>query len=558
MRLAVVTTPPSLPSGIGDYTRHLLAELRTRAEVTVFVQDGREGESLDGLPTHAARALRPREFDRIVYQLGNEVAHAFMEPMVRRLGGTVVLHDWVLFDLALAAHPALARGGLKGHVLAWREGGAAAARVYFDHWRGRRQSLRNEPDAQRIAAMGGTGIEGWHEPEPEGRWTAGRARLTWRLDGRERLRVTCHGEPGRTAVLRTARERTAVQFREGASEQVVELAVDGRGAIELDIEVTPLIPTRAQRQNGDTRELGIFVRAIEAVGGAGSASFDLSSAASSIPVAPTWTLSRERFRLALNRGIVRFADSFLVHSRFVGERVREDRNAPTPIGVLQHGAAMRWRDEDRRLARDRLGLPEAWRSAVLFTCFGGVQAHKRIEPLLEAFAAARRERVDLRLALIGAIDREFDAFEPLRRRLALGDALRCTGRVDERIAWEWLHAGDLAVQLRGPSTGGSSGGVFQSLAAGRGVVVSDSDEQRELPDDAVLRVRADADEIPRLRDALLALAADGERRTAMEQAARRFVSEECAWPRIAERYVELLAGFPRARASRVPIWRATT
>src|SRR6185295_9434589 len=98
-----------------------------------------------------------------------------------------------------------------------------------------------------------------------------------------------------------------------------------------------------------------------------------------------------------------------------------------------------------------LGLPADWQASVLLTSFGNVQMHKRIEPLLEAFAAARRERSDLRLAFIGTEDREtFDV--PARvRRLGLEPYVRLTGRVHESEAWPWIHAGDLAVQLRGPS-----------------------------------------------------------------------------------------------------------
>lgn len=43
--------------------------------------------------------------------------------------------------------------------------------------------------------------------------------------------------------------------------------------------------------------------------------------------------------LALNRSVVRFADAFFVHEASLGERVIEDRNAATPVGVLPRGPA---------------------------------------------------------------------------------------------------------------------------------------------------------------------------------------------------------------------------
>ena len=90
MKLALITTPPSVNSGIGDYTRHLLAELSRHAEIELFVEHGKEGETLLGRKMHSVRTLESRAFDRIVYQLGNEIAHAFMKPLLHRIGGTVV------------------------------------------------------------------------------------------------------------------------------------------------------------------------------------------------------------------------------------------------------------------------------------------------------------------------------------------------------------------------------------------------------------------------------------------------------------------------------------
>jgi hypothetical protein len=131
MKLALVTTPPSVRSAIGEYTQALVRELAKLCDVELFVQRGREGESFEGRATRSADTLLPRDFDQVLYQLGNERGHAFMLPMLRALGGTVALHDWVLFDLALAAYPALERGGLRGCALALREGGFEQARTYL-------------------------------------------------------------------------------------------------------------------------------------------------------------------------------------------------------------------------------------------------------------------------------------------------------------------------------------------------------------------------------------------------------------------------------------------
>jgi len=103
VKLALVTESPAHASGIADSTRALLAHLRELLEIELFVAPEDGGTSWDGFLLRSVRELRPRNFDRILYQLGDVAAHAFMVPVIGALGGTVAQHDWVLFDLAAAA-----------------------------------------------------------------------------------------------------------------------------------------------------------------------------------------------------------------------------------------------------------------------------------------------------------------------------------------------------------------------------------------------------------------------------------------------------------------------
>lgn len=125
-----MTTVPSVRSAVGTYTRTLLAHLDELLAVEVFVEPELAGAPYDGRPTRSAGKLDPRAFDHVLYQLGDEAEHAFMLPLIARHGGTVVQHDWALVELARAAFPALARGGLRGRLTALRLGGLRAATSY--------------------------------------------------------------------------------------------------------------------------------------------------------------------------------------------------------------------------------------------------------------------------------------------------------------------------------------------------------------------------------------------------------------------------------------------
>ena len=547
MKIALITTPPSVRSGIGDYTRHLLPYLRELADVEAFVEHGADEEEWGDLPVHLARDLDPRGFDQVLYQLGNEQSHAFMARMVRAIGGTVMQHDWVLFDLAMAAWPALARGGAKGHALALREGGLGQARVYGRNWldRRRQRSTPYGPAEACELAQGscGTILSGWHEPEEAGRWSSDYA--TFRLPGEAvtHVNVEAHATGGRRVYLLRGDERLG-ELRMGR----LEARFDAGDRPVLSLETRGVRVTTEQRANGDSRRLGCFVRRVSWTDGSGEHDLDLSASAA-VPNVPV-SLSRDRFRLPLNRSIVRFADAFLVHSEWVRDRILAERNARTAIGIVHHGSEIRWRDEDRRQIRARLGLPRSWIDGFLVTSFGGVQPHKRIDKALHALARARAQSPNLHMVLAGSMhSEEFDPRQ-LVEKLGLSEAVRFTGYVPEEVGWDWLHAGDLALNLRGPSSGGTSGGIFQAFSMGRPVVVSDAYEQRELPEACVIKVPAGDDEIPILAQTLIEIADDEDRRNRLEECVREFVRHECHWGRVAAKYVDHLEGFPRVRVSR--------
>jgi glycosyltransferase involved in cell wall biosynthesis len=303
-----------------------------------------------------------------------------------------------------------------------------------------------------------------------------------------------------------------------------------------------------QRRHGDVRRIGCFVRRIAWIDADGEHELDLSLPAA-VPLRP-YTLSYDRFRLPFNRSVVRFADAFIVHSSYVKTQILRERNATTAIGVLHHGAEQRWRSTDRRDERRRLGLPPEWRDSFLVTSFGGVQRHKRVDKALEARALARQRGADVRLVLAGSLDSgEFDPRTAVPR-LGIDDAVHFTGYVDEQVGWDWLHASDVALNLRGPSSGGTSGGIFQAFSMRRPVIASDACEQRELPDDCTVKVPLDESEVSNLAEAMIALSQDPSRCRALEEAVERFVLTECHWGKVAHRYAEYLDAFPRPRVTR--------
>ncbi len=179
-----------------------------------------------------------------------------------------------------------------------------------------------------------------------------------------------------------------------------------------------------------------------------------------------------------------------------------------------------------------------------------MQPHKRTDQLLRGLARARERDSRLRAAIVGPLfPEELDAVQ-LARDLGLEDFVRFPGYVTEERSLDWLRAGDVAVNLRGPSTGGTSGGVYQAFSAGRAVIVSDADEQRELPAGCTRRISMGGGEVDELAACFNELASAPDVLAGMERAAREYVDTECSWERVARRYVELLQKFPGPRSAR--------
>ena len=558
MRVALVTTPPSVRSGIGDYTRHLLPYLREHCQVDIYVRP-EAAEALaagdDEWPGEEPKSildLDPNAYDQVMFQLGNELSHDFMVRMIRHVGGTVMQHDWVLFDLALATYPGLVRGGLKGHMLALREGGLAQTRQYLKVWLDRRRERSNPAELPDCQGELGQLLAGWHAKEPAGRWIADRALFRIPAAGVTRIEVGISGEPGRD--LRLAVENGPHEdFRCTKEAAGTLLAVDlppgdgPRDEPSCSLDVSGIVVTPEQRSHGDTRRLGAFVETVAWHDQGGRHELDLSLPPK-FPIRPV-DLSRDRFLLPLNRSIVDHADAFIVHSDYVGGLIKERRGQDIPMGKLPHGSEKRWAPHedrgDRRELRTRLGLPEAWKDGFLVVSFGGVQTHKRIDRLLAGLVEARKTRDDIHLVLAGGWHP--DNIDPvgIARMLGVEDAVHFTGYVPEEEAWDWIHAGDVSVNLRGPTSGGTSGGIYQSLSLGRAVIATGEAEQAELPADCIPKVPLGVGEVEAIGELLVELAGDPERCRALEAAARRYVEEDCFWGIVGKGYHDHLASFPR-------------
>jgi len=122
VRLAFFSPVPPVPSGVCDYLIDLLPWLREAWSIDIFVDDGVEPDE----EVFAGRARcyphgewpdrhADKPYDLNIYQVGNNLAHAYALPYVLQQPGLLVLHDAVV-------HPSRALHAVEGgDMTAYRE-----------------------------------------------------------------------------------------------------------------------------------------------------------------------------------------------------------------------------------------------------------------------------------------------------------------------------------------------------------------------------------------------------------------------------------------------------
>lgn len=200
----------------------------------------------------------------------------------------------------------------------------------------------------------------------------------------------------------------------------------------------------------------------------------------------------------------------LVHSRYAAAVV-ERRSPGLPVFVVPHFAEPLRRQEGASSA--------APSEEVVVAHFGFVTRPKRFVLLCEAVAMLRTEGLSVKLLFVGE-DHSNGELGDIITALGLEDAVTVTGWVDDETFATYVGTVDVAVSLRWPQVGESSGTLAALIGAGRAVVVEAVGSWSELPDGVIARVRDATPES--LADALRVLVSSPGERARIGTAARDY------------------------------------
>ncbi|MCL5959097.1 MAG: glycosyl transferase family 1, partial [Chloroflexi bacterium] len=107
IRLAYFSPVNPVESGISDYSEELLPWLAQGAEIDLFVDNYRPSnpEIRRRFSVHRGKEFearqRQRQYDAVLYHMGNSPAHAYIYHTLLKHRGIVVLHDYLLHHLMI-------------------------------------------------------------------------------------------------------------------------------------------------------------------------------------------------------------------------------------------------------------------------------------------------------------------------------------------------------------------------------------------------------------------------------------------------------------------------
>jgi glycosyltransferase involved in cell wall biosynthesis len=248
------------------------------------------------------------------------------------------------------------------------------------------------------------------------------------------------------------------------------------------------------------------------------------------------------FAFPLFEELVDRSRAVLVHNAYCRERILRSRGAAR-IAVVPHhvslaapaGAAL-----EAGAARAALGIAE---SDFVVASFGFVTPAKRVDVILEAFGRLRRSLPGARLALVGEVEPRYDAAALAGAR---EPGVSWIGRADLGVFLQWMAACDVAVNLRWPTGGETSGTLVRLLGMGKPVIASRAGAFAEIPAGCCALVDVGADEAEVLSALLRELAEQPALRREMGENARRLAA---AWTieASADGYARLLASCVEGR-----------
>lgn len=238
--------------------------------------------------------------------------------------------------------------------------------------------------------------------------------------------------------------------------------------------------------------------------------------------------------LTVNKHLIDHANGVIVHSDMAKQMVKGIRPDVPVINIPLHTPDIQEDYEEvKLLAKKRLNIKE---KTIVFGSFGYATRAKRILETLDALALYYKKKTkDFHYYIVGKVD-GIDVDKKIRE-LSLDENVTVTGFTELEDFKTYMNACDVCLNLRYPTHGESSASLHRMLGMGKPVIVSNIGSFEEYPDDIVLKVRHDNNEVIDLYEAICELTKNKKNLKARGQKAYEFAKNNCDLKKNAIRYI---------------------
>lgn len=195
----------------------------------------------------------------------------------------------------------------------------------------------------------------------------------------------------------------------------------------------------------------------------------------------------EVVRFPLFEEVTRGALGIVTHSEFFKRRVEACFAGPVARIPLAYDAGT----NRPGISRQQLGVKD---DEILIVTIGHVNPNKHIERVIDAIARLGPDAHRIVYAVLGSALPSYERkLKAAARAGGLMNSVRFLGQVPDEVLSGYLAAADICINLRFPAMEGASASVIEEMLFGKPVIVTNTGFFAELPDDCVVKVRADSD-----------------------------------------------------------------
>ena len=249
------------------------------------------------------------------------------------------------------------------------------------------------------------------------------------------------------------------------------------------------------------------------------------------------------FRYPMLRRIVERSRAIIVHNRGAADMARSASPECPPVTIIPHLSEMAAPETQAAIAfRRQISVDPG---AKLFGIIGYLREARRICPSLSAFRRLHALHRNTALLLAGnAVSADLERLLGIE---AAHPAIVRIGYLDERNFQAALSAIDCCINLRYPGAGETSGIAIRAMAAAKPVILTDSSENSDYPEETCLRVAPGPSEIAELLDNMIVVSEFPALARRIGLAAQRHIRQVHAPDRVAAMFHVALAAVAESR-----------